>query len=59
MYTLTLINIHTLATKEVKEFKTKKEAQKAKIVWGKDLEMQKHAGHFVNYQTGEEINTNY
>ena len=30
MYTLNLINIHTLATIETKEFETKKEANKAK-----------------------------
>ena len=59
MYTLTLINIHTLATKEVKEFETKKEANKAKRAWGKELDLIKHAGHFVNYSKGIEIMTNY
>ena len=59
MYTLTLLNINTLETKEVKGFNTKKEAQKEKRTWAKKLELIKHAGHLVNYSKGIEIHTNY
>lgn len=59
MYKLTLINIHSLKEIETKSFETKKEANREKRSWGRALELVKHAGHFVNYSKGIEMNTNY
>ncbi len=59
MYNFKLFNMHTLETVKQYNFKTKKEANKALKMLMKSNDMQKHAGHIVNYTTGKEIIKQY
>ena len=43
----------------VNTFSTRKEAQKAARKTAKEFNLQRHAGHVINYSTGFELFTNY
>jgi len=59
MYNFSLFNCNTNKTIETFSFETKKEANRElrKVIKTNDL--QRHAGHIVNYSTGLEINKQY
>ena len=46
-------------TVKINEFTTKEEAKKDARNLKKEFELIRHAGHVVNYKTGNELFTNY
>jgi len=60
MYTVTIEKYgHNAGKIETQSFDNKKDANKAKRELTKKYELQKHAGHIVNYSTFLELFTNY
>jgi hypothetical protein len=60
MYTVTIEKYgHNARVIETAAFDNKKDANKAKHELSKKYDLQKHAGHTVNYSTFLELFTNY
>jgi hypothetical protein len=60
MYTVTIEKYgHKAGVIETASFDNKKDANKAKRELSKKYDLQKHAGHTVNYSTFLELFTNY